>query len=523
MSGHVFVARGDLTRFACDAWLIPTDGALHVTKGFRQGPADLWDRLQQVGARPWEAPAVGKAANWRGALAMPVDSIPPRGPRPWLVQTVGPFSDSALLGVRAFLTKAARDRHRFLEKRGPKLLALPVVGTGAGGAADIAGEVLSGLLPVLQAEARRLAVDVALVAYTEEHYAAAQAVRHSSEPESWWREMGDEARMEAIRLGERARVGKLVVFFGAGLGIAVGLPSWSRLLETLATDAGLDESLRKELAQAGPLDFAEVVVRRLKERGGSAGESIRRLFAEHRCYGLSHCALASLPVEEFITTNYDQLFESASQDVDRPVTVLPYAPGARGGRWLLKMHGCVNHPEDVVLTRETYIRYDQRNTALAGIVQAMLITRDMLFLGFSLTDDNFHRIVDAVRRALRPSGKRRRAPFGTAVMPRSARLVDDLWKDEIQGLHVPDGRGVEIFLDRLAFEAARPSYLMDERFRGVLQEADLELRALLEPIARASRGPASRSAAWPLVEELLVRLGSSRGGKPRAPRGATRR
>jgi hypothetical protein len=29
----------------------------------------------------------------------------------------------------------------------------------------------------------------------------------------------------------------------------------------------------------------------------------------------------------------------------------------KGGKWILKMHGCVTHPEDIVLTREDYIRY----------------------------------------------------------------------------------------------------------------------------------------------------------------------
>src|SRR3712207_8779016 len=35
-----------------------------------------------------------------------------------------------------------------------------------------------------------------------------------------------------------------------------------------------------------------------------------------------------------------------------------------------------------------------------GMVQALLITRHMLFVGFSLTDDNFHRIAYDVRSAL---------------------------------------------------------------------------------------------------------------------------
>jgi hypothetical protein len=70
-------------------------------------------------------------------------------------------------------------------------------------------------------------------------------------------------------------------------------------------------------------------------------------------------------------------------------------------KWLLKMHGCVTKPEEIVLTKSHYIRYAERYAALAGIVQASLLTRHLLFVGFSFDDDNFQRIYDPVRKARR--------------------------------------------------------------------------------------------------------------------------
>ena len=64
------------------------------------------------------------------------------------------------------------------------------------------------------------------------------------------------------------------------------------------------------------------------------------------------------------------------------------------------MHGCLNHPEDIVLTREDYIQYNDRRQALAGIVQSFMITKHMLFVGFSLSDDNFFSIASTVKKAL---------------------------------------------------------------------------------------------------------------------------
>eukprot|EP01125_Pyxidicula_operculata_P005537 TRINITY_DN1956_c0_g2_i2.p2 TRINITY_DN1956_c0_g2~~TRINITY_DN1956_c0_g2_i2.p2 ORF type:complete len:307 (-),score=129.12 TRINITY_DN1956_c0_g2_i2:31-951(-) len=51
------------------------------------------------------------------------------------------------------------------------------------------------------------------------------------------------------------------------------------------------------------------------------------------------------------------------------------------------------------------MRYSTRRSALSGIVQSLLITRHMLFVGFSLKDDNFHRIIDEVRRSVRPDSE----------------------------------------------------------------------------------------------------------------------
>ncbi len=38
MSGHVFIVRGDITRIACDAWLLPSDERFTLTPAW-------WHRL----------------------------------------------------------------------------------------------------------------------------------------------------------------------------------------------------------------------------------------------------------------------------------------------------------------------------------------------------------------------------------------------------------------------------------------------------------------------------------------------
>ncbi len=43
------------------------------------------------------------------------------------------------------------------------------------------------------------------------------------------------------------------------------------------------------------------------------------------------------------------LFESAVKATGQEMSILPYQSGAKGNKFLLKLHGCVTHPEDIVL------------------------------------------------------------------------------------------------------------------------------------------------------------------------------
>ena len=162
----------------------------------------------------------------------------------------------------------------------------------------------------------------------------------------------------------------------------------------------MSEEEIKKLGGVDFLDQAKLIDKRLKKlKGKSLSEKIVERLKSDR-HSLAHALLSSLPVNEIMTTNYDTMFEEAC--AYQQIKVLPYqeqniqSPFENfPNKWLLKMHGCINHPEDIVLTREHYLRYKNKNSALQGVMQSLIITRKLLFLGFSLTDTNFHKAVDS--------------------------------------------------------------------------------------------------------------------------------
>ena len=65
--------------------------------------------------------------------------------------------------------------------------------------------------------------------------------------------------------------------------------------------------------------------------------------------------------------------------------------------WILKFHGTSSHPDTIILAREDYIDYEKHSDALTGILESLLITKHLLFVGFSLTDDH---LFDAIYKTI---------------------------------------------------------------------------------------------------------------------------
>lgn len=508
-SGHVFVVRGDLRALACDAWLLPTDRSLYISESWARG-------LRGAVPQPPD--------DWRddGCRAFPVPDTPHNAPVPWLVnvgKTPGTPVEWYMDGVRQFLraASAAVLERGPLNERSRPLLALPLVGTGEGGAGHVAGEVASTLLDVLWEEAARRPVDIVLVTGTAPAFAAAQARRRSAGPPEF-EALGD-LGARAQQLGGEAARGQLVVFLGAGISAAAGVPLWNALLDQLARESGLEDDEREALNRLHALDRARIIEGRLAAQGHSIDERVVAQMASEYV-ALGHALLASLPVAEFATTNYDTLFERACAAAGRPAAVLPYEPVAGHTRWLLKMHGSVDHPDDIVLTREDYLRYSERRAALTGIVQALLVTRHMLFAGFSLQDEHFHRLVHDVRTAI-GAARRQGTPtgFGTALILRPEPFLRELWAPDLEVLALARdddehpreaARRLEIVLDLMLLAATSSAeHLLDAAFEGVLTPAERQLRDALRAMKQQVPPEARTGVAWERVARFLRELGDS--------------
>jgi hypothetical protein len=500
--GHLFVVLGDLTTLSCDGLLVPCGPDASVSEWWRSV-----FRVEQPATSAWEPLPPGAALRES-----------PTGPRRFeLVDTVtaGDDAGAMLVAIRHGLSALADQLSDPRAGRVVPLVGMPVPGTGRGNFHHRRGAVVKGLVPVLQEAAHELGVDIALVTKDRRDYAAVQAARDST------LDLTQDEKAEADRLGILAGRGELSVFVGAGASIPLGLPGWHALVNTLMREAGLG-GLPSDVDDSTLKAGAELASKVLGER--MADVLHRELDVEH--HALSHALLADLRVRQTVTTNFDTALELAMAPVlgdDLRVMTRQWARSC--SPWLLKLHGSVDQPEGIVLTHTQYQRHETQGRPLYGLVQGLLMTSHLLFVGFSLTDSAYLRLadeVDAIYRTAAAPGDTVATALGLESLADETKALDDAFhhvafRSGGRSLRAA-ARTLEIFLDRVAWRATRTAgaaheYLLDDRYLDLVEEDTKTLRASMESLvttADLATCDVARS-----VREVLGQFGAesaARGG-----------
>jgi hypothetical protein len=141
--------------------------------------------------------------------------------------------------------------------------------------------------------------------------------------------------------------------------------------------------------------------------------------------GPAHLGFAKLPFPQILTTNFDFLLERAYEASGKtclPVVdedLLPFGL-PDGETRIIKMHGDLHHPSNLVLTEDDYDTFASQHQEMAFTVYNLLVAHTPLFVGYSIDDPDLRQIWGLVKSHF---GKFRR-PAYALVVAASDRLVD---------------------------------------------------------------------------------------------------
>ena len=436
---------------------------------------------------------------------------------------VSKFVEALLPVIDAFVDLAAEKCAKPEDR--PLRIALPLVGTGDGGLQGAKGDVIRPLLTHLKNRASDRHIDLILCTVNALTWSAVQSARTDDD----WRLTIEEDQLAAA-LAAEARAGRLVLFIGSGVSRDAGLPDWQGLLNALHR-GDISEDEKSTLNGLDPRDHATLIELAV----GGRAQLLARLAQEigsYQRFGLTHSLLASIGAEQAVTTNYDNLYERActrpGNALDDDLAVLPYGRVAENRPWLLKLHGSLDQldrEDHIVLTRPDYMSLARERSALFGIVQALLVTKHLLFVGYSLSDEDFHQLVDEIRIAIDSSsgGHALGTVLTTSKWP-LARLWDDLLRvEQIGATSDLPNRHLQIFLDRVAHLATpHDAHLLDESFAGLLDAEEVRIGSSLKEVQDViddvlEKHPDHQTAR--LVRRALEQFGAQPQAKGYPPEG----
>lgn len=227
-----------------------------------------------------------------------------------------------------------------------------------------------------------------------------------------------------------------VLVVGAGSSASVGYGTWPTLisdLELLAKECGDDFAINKRIRQDDPLRYIDYVKRHVLQTTGNLSRyhaRLRQLFRpdEKPPYNDLHVALVELPVRGILTTNYDVVLEAALAQKRReyahvnslildersPASVSEFFMAMNGEeripRHVAHLHGRYDFPDTIVLSLEDYVGayglklsqavdeadYKSEWTLRRKVLWAILATRRVVFLGFSMKDPYLNEMLNAV-------------------------------------------------------------------------------------------------------------------------------
>jgi len=223
-----------------------------------------------------------------------------------------------------------------------------------------------------------------------------------------------------------------ILMVGSGSSSIVGYPGWKKLVRDMKNT--LYPDLPDPTDDTDLLRYAHTI----KDKAIKTQDTEKKYYKflretfrhqdDGENYHLFHCSLVKLGFSGMVTTNYDHVLELATQaayarplycpkcePIDlcegKPYTIFRFLRSLKPDTkhsYILHLHGDYVHPETIILTSNDYLeKYgllkDEEEIAIPldtihrKVIWALITLHPLVFVGFSLTDKYFLKMIETVQ------------------------------------------------------------------------------------------------------------------------------
>lgn len=201
---------------------------------------------------------------------------------------------------------------------------------------------------------------------------------------------------------EASQTESLTFFVGAGISKLSDAPKWSELIDAFCDNLGRVK--KPYYSNEEYLSIPQMYYYSINQDEGRYYDFINNCFGNKKLVpNAIHKMLLDLNPHAFITTNFDDLLETAASENCQSFKVVACdneISGINGNRFILKLHGDLNH-RNIVLKEEDYLNYSEKFKLVETLLKSIFATNTVVFIGYGLNDYNIKLILNWTKTLLK--------------------------------------------------------------------------------------------------------------------------
>lgn len=251
--------------------------------------------------------------------------------------------------------------------------------------------------------------------------------------------------------------GEVILFVGAGVSKTINLPTWGELIDYIATQLDYNEAIFSCYGDA--LTLAEYY----KINKGHIGELRSWMDTQWNVdenvilNSKVHSSIVNMNFPIIYTTNYDHCLEKAfvinNKKFTRIVNVDDFVKIKQNTTQIIKFHGDTISDSSIVLAESDYFERLAFESPLDIKLRADMLSKSILFLGYSLSDINIRLLIYKLDQLWKKSNNNSKRPKSYIFLPTPNPIQEQVLSARgvipIVGESIDKKESMEKFLDLL--------------------------------------------------------------------------